>query len=325
MLAQARTGTGKTAAFALPIIERVDPQWRAVQALLARRASSPCRWRRRWTASGARAAWRCSRCTAARPTTGSSEACAPAPRSSSGLQAASRPHPPRDPRPLDRPCGRARRGGRDAGYGLRGGEFILDRAQERQIALFCNRPARIEARVAGAHHHEEAHGAASASSSWGRRRRRSRRSRALLERLLGDRRCRSARRRRAGETLHARLHRRRSSMATAGAARAAHARSRDAPSWWRPTLPSAETFRTINYDMPDRRRPPSAAAPAGWAAGRGASSPLAALQLLREADLGTTPHPHARRHRGLPAGGVPHVVVRGDRGGRGAALRAARR
>ena len=34
VLAQAPTGTGKTAAFALPIIERVDPQWRAVQALV---------------------------------------------------------------------------------------------------------------------------------------------------------------------------------------------------------------------------------------------------------------------------------------------------
>ncbi len=33
-IAQAQTGTGKTAAFALPIIERLDPELRAPQALV---------------------------------------------------------------------------------------------------------------------------------------------------------------------------------------------------------------------------------------------------------------------------------------------------
>src|SRR3970040_2797451 len=34
VIAQAQTGTGKTAAFAIPIMERVDPASRAVQALI---------------------------------------------------------------------------------------------------------------------------------------------------------------------------------------------------------------------------------------------------------------------------------------------------
>jgi ATP-independent RNA helicase DbpA len=58
LIAQAKTGSGKTAAFALSLLARLNPRRFAVQAwCCVRRASWPTRWRRK------SAAWRAARTT----------------------------------------------------------------------------------------------------------------------------------------------------------------------------------------------------------------------------------------------------------------------
>ena len=92
MIGQAQTGSGKTAAFGLPMIEYVDPLEHEVQALVLTPTRELCiQVTQALRAYGARARastwWRCS---AARRSARSSRSCEPAARSWSGRSAGSR-------------------------------------------------------------------------------------------------------------------------------------------------------------------------------------------------------------------------------------------
>ena len=160
LLAQAATGTGKTAAFALPMLQRITEAGatgrhadrRAWSS--CRRASWRCRWPKRSTSTPAAAASPSCRSSAAPRCSSRSARSSAAPTSSSRRPAARSITSAGRRSKLDHAaCAHPRRGGRDARHGLRRRPRRDPRAappKDRQTALFsATMPARILS-IAGA-------------------------------------------------------------------------------------------------------------------------------------------------------------------------------